>query len=30
MSTHPSTTGPLGQPRGIGFAIPIAIVRPNP
>jgi hypothetical protein len=26
MSTPPSTTGPLGQPRGIAFAILIAIV----
>jgi hypothetical protein len=26
MSTQVSTTGPLGQPRGIGFAILIAIV----
>ena len=26
MSTHASTTGPLGQPRGIGFAILLAIV----
>ena len=26
MSTHVSTTGPLGQPRGIGFAILLAIV----
>ena len=26
MSTHGSTTGPLGRPRGIGFAILIAIV----
>ena len=26
MSTHTSTTGPLGQPRGIGFAILLAIV----
>ena len=26
MSTQPSTSGPLGQPRGIGFAILLAIV----
>jgi hypothetical protein len=26
MSTQASTTGPLGQPRGIGFAILISIV----
>lgn len=26
MSTHPSPTGPLGQPRGIGFGILLAIV----
>ena len=26
MSTPPSTSGPLGQPRGIGFAILLAIV----
>jgi hypothetical protein len=26
MSTQVSTTGPLGQPRGIGFAILLAIV----
>ena len=26
MSTQASTTGPLGQPRGIGFAILLAIV----
>jgi hypothetical protein len=26
MSTQASTTGPLGRPRGIGFAILIAIV----
>ena len=26
MSTQPSTSGPLGQPRGIGFAILVAIV----
>ena len=26
MSTSPTTSGPLGQPRGIGFAILIAIV----
>lgn len=26
MSTPPSTTGPLGQPRGIAFAILLAIV----
>jgi len=25
MSTQPSTSGPLGQPRGIGFAILLAI-----
>jgi hypothetical protein len=26
MSSQPSTSGPLGQPRGIGFAILLAIV----
>jgi len=26
MSTHASTNGPLGQPRGIGFAIVISII----
>jgi hypothetical protein len=26
MSTQASTTGPLGQPRGIAFAIVIAII----
>jgi hypothetical protein len=26
MSTQPSTSGPLGQPRGIGFAILMAII----
>ncbi|HXQ87310.1 MAG TPA: DUF4234 domain-containing protein, partial [Gaiella sp.] len=26
MSTQASTTGPLGQPRGIGFAIIISII----
>ena len=26
MSTQASTSGPLGQPRGIGFAILLAIV----
>ncbi len=26
MSTHASTTGPLGHPRGIGFGILLAIV----
>ena len=26
MSTHTSTTGPLGHPRGIGFAILIFII----